>query len=82
VQTDWHPGQLIFSSEEPGTADVDEATVNLVCIDFAFALQWPCLCHTPVIHDWADLRRTLHMVGIEDAEALREHWTPRDELEW
>jgi hypothetical protein len=87
IQTDWHAGQFIFPSPPDFTkhgANVprDDTRLNLVCIDFAFAVQWPCLCHTPTMDDWEKLLYTMLDAGIEDSESMRAHWTPRDELEW
>ena len=72
-QTDWHWGQFLFVPDDV-----------VVAIDFAFALQYPCLCHTPhpvrYRDDWLKMRNLLAGSGVR-GDILDEHWLDRDQHE-
>lgn len=66
----------------PGSDEaLESGTPAMVCIDFAFALQNLCLCHTPVVDDWQEALAGLSNVDILDY-ILDEHWVARDAYEW
>jgi hypothetical protein len=82
-QRDWSVGQFIFPSISPCAASHhhDMSKLGLVTIDFAFAEQHLCLCHTPVSDDWGRLFLFLLEGGIERA-VLNAHFIRRVGVEW
>lgn len=78
-QTDWHADQFLFP---PSTLEaLEEGSPALVCVDFAVAIQDPCLCHAPVVDDWQDPSMSLDGLGVP-LDIMSEHFVERDEHEW
>lgn len=81
-QTDFHADQFIFPpcSEK----DMLAGTPAITCINFAFATQHTCLCHTPVGQDWQMLMEAMECAGVAvlGDKVVDTYFTPRDEHEW
>jgi hypothetical protein len=82
-QQDWSVGQFLFPciSSCEASDHHDMSNLGLVTIDFAFAEQHPCLCHTPVSDDWGRLCLFLLEGGVDRATVFK-HFTRREDIEW